>query len=450
MVKIVNRQFLANQLVYDIGVEQEHNFLLANGLVASNCFNKSHSTAYAYVTYQTAYLKANYPAEYMAALLTASSDDREKIEKYRENCQRMGIPVESPDINSSREDFTPQGDKILFGLSAIKSLGRKPIENIIQAREKPEGLYSSLADFCSRVDLSVVKSSAIETLISCGAFDKIEANRRQLLEDLKLIIPWVQNRIKEKASGQLNIFDLLGTSDRQEKDSSFDRLPKASPIVDFSVQEKINLEKEHLGFYISEHPLKAIHQAARFLSPINLAYLENCSAKQKISAIGILTNIRNILTQKGDSMAFIQIEDVSGQAEGVVFPNTYEQIKNFLQKDARLIFWGKVEERNDRPQIVIDNVEPVETARMVILKLSVGEALDKNIHNKLKSILQEQSGEKYKAKIPVVALITQGTERQFVRLGSDFWIQDCYATVDALNHAGFTAYFEPLMPNLAS
>ena len=135
MVKIISRQPLAKQAVYDIGVAADHNFLLANGTVASNCFNKSHSTAYAYVTYQTAYLKANYPVEYMSALLTASSGNQEKVDKYRENSQKMGIKILPPDVNRSEEDFLPLNDNdILFGLSAVKNLGQGAIENILTAR----------------------------------------------------------------------------------------------------------------------------------------------------------------------------------------------------------------------------------------------------------------------------------------------------------------------------
>ncbi|MGB5713856.1 MAG: trans-splicing intein-formed DNA polymerase III subunit alpha C-terminal partner DnaE-C, partial [Waterburya sp.] len=141
MVKIVNKRSLGIQPVYDIGVETDHNFVLANGLVASNCFNKSHSTAYAYVTYQTAYLKANYPVEYMSALLTASSDNQDKIEKYRENCLKMGIDVKPPDINYSHKEFMPQGKDILFGFSAVKNLGESAIENILEARKKAGGKF---------------------------------------------------------------------------------------------------------------------------------------------------------------------------------------------------------------------------------------------------------------------------------------------------------------------
>ena len=197
MVKIVDRRWLGKQNVYDIGVEKNHNFLLNNGLIASNCFNKSHSTAYAYVTYQTAYLKANYPVEYMTALLTASSDNQDKVEKYRENCQKMGIDVLPPDINRSQKDFTPIGQQILFGLSAVRNLGEGAIDNILKAREEAEGEFESLADFCCRVDLRSVNKRALETLIYAGAFDPISPNRKQLINDLELMVPWAQKRTIE-------------------------------------------------------------------------------------------------------------------------------------------------------------------------------------------------------------------------------------------------------------
>ena len=145
MVKIIQRKLLGEQVVFDIGVPEDHNFLLENGLVASNCFNKSHSTAYGYVTYQTAYLKANYPVEYMAALLTINSDAQDKVQRYIATCQNMGIPIEPPDINRSGIDFTPLSDSILFGLSAVRNVGSGAIDNILQARASG-GNFKSLAD----------------------------------------------------------------------------------------------------------------------------------------------------------------------------------------------------------------------------------------------------------------------------------------------------------------
>ena len=163
MVKIVSRKALNTQNVYDIGLEGDHNFVIKDGLIASNCFNKSHSTAYVYVTYQTAYLKANYPLEYMAALLTANSGDKDKVQKYIATCINMGIQIESPDINSSEVDFTPSEGKILFGLSAIRNVGENARNCILEARV--EGEFTTLADFCDRVDLGTVNRRTVQSMI---------------------------------------------------------------------------------------------------------------------------------------------------------------------------------------------------------------------------------------------------------------------------------------------
>lgn len=439
MVKIVGRKSLGIQTVYDIGVERDHNFLLANGLVASNCFNKSHSTAYGYVTYQTAYLKANYPVEYMAALLTGSSGNQDKVQKYIATCSKMGIDVLKPDINHSEIDFTPVSGKILFGLSAIRNLGQGAIECILKAREEG-GAFQSIADFCDRVDLRTVNRRALEALIYCGAFDSFSSNRKQLIEYLDIVISWAHDRAKDRDSGQTTIFDLLGSTNgsKNSKDAALESAPKPPDIQDYTPQEKLRLEKELLGFYVSDHPLKSALQATKVLSPISLSDLAEHGKRTTISVIVMLTEIKPIVTKKGDRMAIVQMEDLSGQAEGVVFPATYERIENFIKADTRLIVWGKVDKREDQTQMIIEDAELIETAPMVIVELAP-QRVTKSELNQLKSILQAHSGQKNQAKVPVLATVAVPNYQQFVRFNAKYWVHDCNTAVAALKRAGFSA-----------
>ncbi len=448
MVKIISRQSIGKQSVYDIGVAQEHNFLLTNGMVAANCFNKSHSTAYAYVTYQTAYLKANYPVEYMSALLTASSGIQDKVDRYRENAQKMGITILPPDINRSVEDFLPLDDKhILFGLSAVKNLGQGAIENILDARST-DGEFKSLADFCQRVELRTVNRRALETLIYCGAFDLVQPNRRQLINDIDVIISWAQQRSKEKASGQLNLFDMMSTMENEVKtEAVFEQAPSTTAVEDYPLPEKLRLEKEYIGFYISDHPLKAINQAAQILSPISLSALSEQKARQKISAVVMLNSVRKIITKKGDPMAFVQMEDITGEAEGTIFPSTYQDLEPLLQEGKQLIVWGKAQQRNEKYQLIIDDASAVEQVKMLMLEITPQQALDQTTSNYLKRILEQKSVEQNKFKIPVIAAIGKGAQRQFIRFGQKFWVQNEITAIASLKEAGFVAHCESLLPN---
>ena len=439
MVKIIGRKSVGTQGVYDIGVERDHNFILANGKVASNCFNKSHSTAYGYVTYQTAYLKANYPVEYMAALLTASSGSQDKVQKYMATCSSMGIKVEQPDINRSEIDFTPVSGKILFGLSAVRNLGQGAIECVLEAR-KSGGAFKSLADLCDRVDLRAVNRRALEALIYSGAFDSIQPNRKQLITSLESMIGWAQNRAKDRESGQTTIFDILGTNSGNSKNNNaaLESAPKAPDIADFSPQEKLRLEKELLGFYVSDHPLKSVNKIAKVLCPISLNELAEQNKRTTISAIVMLADVKPIVTKKGDRMAIVQMEDLSGQAEGVVFPKNYESISSLIQADARLIVWGKVDRRDEQTQLIIEDAEPIEQVQMVIVELTP-QRISKGELIHLRTILQDHSGQKNQAKIPVLATVAASNQHQFVRFDSKYWVQDCTAAVNALKAAGFLA-----------
>ncbi|MEL7142284.1 MAG: DNA polymerase III subunit alpha [Cyanobacteria bacterium J06631_9] len=418
-------------------------------LFAEYCFNKSHSTAYGFVTFQTAYLKANYPVEYMAALLTAISGDQDKVQMYIASCLGMGIQVLPPDVNRSGVDFTPLDNEILFGLSAVRNIGLGAIEALIESREK-EGPFKSLPDLCDRVDLRAVNKRALEALILSGAFEGLESNRQQLMHDLELVVEWAQSRAKDREVGQGNLLDMLSglgaADDSSGPATTFESAPKAPAVSDYDPQERLKLEKELLGFYISDHPLKNIQRSAKILAPIELAELGEKPEKVTLSAIVMLSMVKPVTTKKGDSMAVVQMEDLTGHAEAVVFPKAYARIGQYIKPDARLMIWGKVDRRDDRIQMIIDDVQPIETVSMVMLDIDSSVAGDIKKQNRLRDILRELQGEnKFAAKTPVIAVIRTRDHRQAVRLGNQYRVLNAEAAVASLKAANFNARATPLL-----
>jgi DNA polymerase III subunit alpha len=442
MVKIVSSRLLGTQNVYDIGVAKDHNFLLGNGLIASNCFNKSHSVAYGYVTYQTAYLKANYPVEYMAALLSSISGDQDKVQKYIGSCLSMGIDILPPDINSSGVEFTPRGRQIVFGLAAIKNLGEGAVQSILKARET-DGGFKSLADLCSRVDAKALNKKGMEALIQTGAFDLINPNRHQLISDLEVTVEWASRKAKDQASGQGSIFDMMGMTAQKD---TYDESPSGAIVQDYPPQEKLRLEKELLGFYISNHPLKMVKEAAMMMAPANLSDLEEYHNKTTITAIILITDIKDIVTKKGDRMAIVQIEDLTGNSEAVVFPKIYEKVRSHLVKDQRLMIWGKVERKDEQAQIVIDDMQPIDDVRMIKINLSLEDANESQRLYALREVLKLHTPpvgnkEMESGKVPVIARIGN----QLVRFGNQYWVKDDINTVADLIKANFDAHADGLV-----
>ncbi|MEO1792151.1 MAG: DNA polymerase III subunit alpha [Cyanobacteria bacterium J06629_19] len=415
-------------------------------LFAEYCFNKSHSTAYGFVTFQTAYLKANYPVEYMAALLTAISGDQDKVQMYIASCLSMNIQVLPPDVNQSEVDFTPLDNEILFGLSAVRNVGLGAIEALIMSRQE-EGPFKSLADLCDRVDLRAVNKRALEALILSGAFEGIEANRQQLMHDLELVVDWAQSRAKDREVGQGNLFDMLGAAPAADGPAiTFESAPKAPPTPDYDPQERLRLEKDLLGFYISDHPLKNIQHSSKILAPIELATLGERPEKVTLTAIVMLSMVKPVTTKKGDSMAVVQIEDLTGHAEAVVFPKAYARIGQYIKPDARLMIWGKVDRRDDRVQMIIDDVQPIETVSMVMLDIEPSVAGDIKKQNRLRDVLRVLQGEdKFAAKTPVIAVIRTRNQSHAVRLGNQYRVRNAEAAVAALQAANFNARATPLL-----
>jgi DNA polymerase-3 subunit alpha len=411
-------------------------------LFAEYCFNKSHSTAYGAVTYQTAYLKAHYPVAYMAALLTVNAGAVDKVQRYISNCNAMGIEVMPPDLNASLIDFTPNGDRILFGLSAVRNLGDGAIRRLIQSREQ-DGPFRSLADLCDRIPTNVLNRRGLESLIHCGAMDAMDpdANRAQLMADLDLLLDWASSRAKDRDSGQGNIFDLMAAPAEDDAPTDLSMAPKATPVPDYPPSEKLRLEKDLVGFYLSDHPLKQLTPSSRLLAPIGLGSLEEQPDKAKVSAITMITELRQVTTRKGDRMAILQLEDLTGSCEAVVFPKSYARLADHLMAEARLLVWAGVDRRDERVQLIIDDCRAIDDLTLLLVQLPSDQANDIAVQHKLRECLTQHRPERDElgVKVPVVAEVCLGDSVRYVRLGAQFCVRDPIAAVQTLNDQSFVA-----------
>jgi len=332
---------------------------------AAYCFNRSHSAAYAFVSYQTAYLKAHYFVEYMAALLSSVKGDQDKTQMYIAECQKHGVKVLAPDINKSYSNFSPDEDNIRFGLGAIKNVGEAVIENICSEREK-NGEYKSLYDFCSRVDIKALNKRTLESLIKAGAFSNIEKSRKQLMYNLDAIVSQAQRENESKALGQGSLFAALG-ADSGFGGGSFTLQGSEDEFTDKEIQQ---FEKEYLGFYVTSHPLSSIRNSLPFLTTHNIAELAEMPNDKVVTICGLLSQVRQVPFKK-DPTKFLKagmIEDLTGKVEFVVFYKTLLEVNSYVESEQKVIFSGKIQRKDeDQLSIVVDSVKPVENSNVVTL-----------------------------------------------------------------------------------
>ena len=302
-------------------------------------FNKSHSAAYAMITYQTAFLKAHYPVAFMAALLTSEKDNRDKIIKHMSNCKEMGISILPPDINESEKDFSISGDHIRFGLTAVKNVGEAAIESVIAMRK--EAKFTSFIDFLSRVDLRKVNKRVIESLIKCGSFDTLGYYRRQLMESLDAAMEEAQRKQKELLSNQSSFFDDLDSSGPlKENGAGGFKIPD---IEEWERKELLANEKETLGFYISGHPLHGFADKLRFVTNTDTNSLKSKKDKESIIIAGIISSLSERLTKKKDVMCNIVLEDLQGSADIIFWPDSYKKFYELLHADEPIVIQGIVD-----------------------------------------------------------------------------------------------------------
>jgi len=316
-------------------------------------FNKSHAAAYATIAYQTAYLKAHYPVEFMASVLTSEKQDVERTAFLIDECKQMGIEVLPPDINESLKNFTvvESGKKIRFGLKAIKNVGENVIDVITEER-KSNGKFGNITDFLQRVRSKDVNKKSMEALIKSGAFDAFE-ERNKLLINLERLLEWSRESQKNKSAGQKGLFDLKGKSHELNNIS----LESAVPASNL---ERLNWEKELLGLYVTSHPLQDYKKVMSNLKP--LRELKDCYMKQRVRVGGIVSSVKKIVTKKGQPMLFVKLEDLSEKAEIVVFPSTLERHPTIFEENKIILISGTVDHRDNSPKVIADSAEEVTTS----------------------------------------------------------------------------------------
>ena len=389
---------------------------------ADYAFNKSHSYGYGFVSYQTAYLKANYPVEYLACLLTSVKGNLDKAAVYLNECRQMGISVLVPDVNRSDLDFTsipdPDGGElhaIPFGLSAVRNVG-DGLMHLVLAEREANGPFESFVDFCERVDYQVLNKRTLESLIKAGAFDSLGHPRKGLLLAFEDIIDKTVSARREHDMGVMTLFGSMG--DDADGPSTFD--DRASiPDIQFEKAQALAFEKEMLGLYVSDHPLMGYEDAlARKTDGTTLADLEGAPDGQSIAIGGVVTGLQRKWTRKGDLMAVFVLEDLTHGAEAMVFPRSYADYGHLLEDDRIVIVRGRVDGRDDQPKLIAQAIEIFDTDRAgsaAPLRLRVRpDQLADDLIAHLKQVLIEHRGDS--------AVIIELSESKSVRLADSYCV----------------------------
>lgn len=373
-------------------------------------FNKSHSTRYAFIAYQTAYLKKHWPAEFMAALITYENQT-DKVVDYIGECKSMGIEVLAPDINESLVSFTPiyvdkedgEGKKevIRFGLGAIKGVGEKAVEKIIEARDQI-GKFKSLFHFCENVELRAANKQVIESLIKAGAFDRLGGNRCQMMAGLETAMQSGNTMQADKLSGQMNLFG--GGKNADEYADDHNKLPNVAPWTE---KEMLAKEKEVLGFYVTSNPLSRYAEMIDIYSTHNSTKLGDCRQDAEIFIGGMITKIRQIVTRNGrnagSKMAVFVLEDLQGEVEVVMFPSTLSEYGELVEEDKIVFVKGKVDRKRETPNIFAEELLELDDvpalANRASIKFNAANA------TREKAIAMKKLCQDYPGKIPINILI---------------------------------------------
>lgn len=352
-------------------------------------FNKSHSAAYALITYQTAYLKSNFPIEYMTALLSCDRDNTDKVVEYIQESKKMGIKVLPPNVNNSLVDFSIEDQQIRFGLTALKNVGLNAVQSIIDSRSE-EGIFENIYNLCERVDLRLVNKKVLECLIKSGACDDFQANRASLFNSIDKALDYGQKAKEEKNSGQ---FSLFGEEQAQEINISFD----VEIVEEWSQKEKLVFEKEILGFYLSGHPLEKYNEKIQALNLDELEFLSDYEEGQEVAFCGLVQDMIFRVSKKGTEWAAVQLSGITGSCEVLLFNKNFQNAKPLLQKDAVFYVKGRLESLEPKLKVISDIVLPIDDVNEANLpkvrKARPKKILEiiKKVHIRIKEEALEQS-----------------------------------------------------------
>jgi DNA polymerase-3 subunit alpha len=408
------------------GMTSEAAIALFNQILsfASYCFNRSHSAAYAFVAYQTAYLKCHYPIEYLSALLSSVAGDSDKTQLYIEEAMKKGIKVLPPDINHSLATFTPDGDNIRFGLASVKQVGEGVIEEIIKEREK-NGDFKSIYDYIKRVDVKCTNKRTLEGLFKAGAFSSIEKSRKQLLENIEYITATASKEAKQKESGQGSLFDMLG--DTASIDSA--KFTLSGSEEEYDARQIQLFEKEFLGFYVTSHPLSTIRDKLPFLMTHKISQIPEVPADKVVTICGLVSATRQIPTKNDPTkfIRFVTIEDLTGKIDTLAFNKKIIDYNDFLQPEQRIIVSGKVSRRSeeDPPIILIDTVKPVDNSNIFTISIK-----DKMKYEEL--FLLKQTLCNFSGSDPVMLKLNDLTGPVKILASSIFWVNSSNDLVNTL------------------
>ncbi|OQX12648.1 MAG: DNA polymerase III subunit alpha [Desulfobulbaceae bacterium A2] len=346
-------KFMSGAMRNGIPEKTAHEIFEQMAKFAEYGFNKSHSAAYALITYQTAYLKAHYRAQYMCALLSCDMDNTDKVVLYIDECRRQGIEVLPPDINASGHDFTVGDDRIRFGLAAVKNVGHAALDNIIEERSTA-GPFDSFFDFCQRIDGSRVNRKVIESLIKVGAFDSLGGRRSQLMQVLDQALERAKVTQRARQGGQLSLFAM---SQANPQETSFNAL-ELPDVPEWQALELLTYEQETIGFFLSGHPLDEVSEDLAQTCDCRIADLARRRPGSVLHLGGLILQFRRHKSKKGQAMAFATLEDQTGKIDLVIFPQSFERCGHLLGSDQPLVVLGTLQQDEQLHQKVV----PVEGA----------------------------------------------------------------------------------------